>query len=120
MMSKGMIKVICIIMAVLMILSVGAVVLQVFAADEGAVMTFVNPATGDSGSDYYVPAGIAVAAILAVVLCLVLPKLKKKEDFVSVSETKAKPAEKKSAVTEKAEPQIKKVGRNVDRKSDKK
>lgn len=31
MMSKGMVKVICIIMAALMILSVGAVVLQVFA-----------------------------------------------------------------------------------------
>lgn len=120
MMSKGMIKVICIIMAVLMVLSVGAVVLQVFAADEGAVMTFVNPATGDNGSDYYVPAGIAVAAILAVVLCLVLPKLKKKDDSVPASEPKTKPSEKKAAASENAEPQIKRVGRNVDRKGDKK
>ena len=34
MMSRTMVKIICIIMAALMILSVGAVVLQVFAADE--------------------------------------------------------------------------------------
>ena len=37
MMSKGMVKIICIIMAALMILSVGAVVLQVIAVDENAV-----------------------------------------------------------------------------------
>lgn len=79
MMSKKMIRVICIIMAVLMVLSVGAVVLQVVAVDENVYQSFVNPATGDSGSDYYVPAGIAVAAVLAVVLCLVLPKMKKSD-----------------------------------------
>lgn len=37
MMSKTMVKIICIIMAALMVLSVGAVVLQVIAADESAV-----------------------------------------------------------------------------------
>ncbi len=77
MMPKKVIRIICIIMAALMILSVGAVVLQVIAADEGAVLSYVSPETGDSGSDYYVPAGIAVAAILAVILCLFLPKMKK-------------------------------------------
>lgn len=115
MMSKGMIKVICIIMAVLMILSVGAVVLQVFAADE-AIMTFVNPATGDNGSDYYVPAGIAVAAILAVVLCVVLPKLKKKDACVPMPETKAEPVKKVSEQTKKPEPKVRNVGRSVDRR----
>lgn len=81
MMSKKMIKVISIIMAALMLLSVFAVVLQVIAVDEAAAAeAFVNPATGDSDSDYLIPAGIAVAAILAVVICLVLPKMKKKDE----------------------------------------
>ncbi len=77
MMPKGMIKAICIVMAALMILSVVAVVLQVIAADESFVPLAV-PATGDNDSDYLVPAGLGIAALLAVALCLVLPKLKKK------------------------------------------
>lgn len=76
MMPKKMIKIICIIMAALMILSVGAVVLQVFAAD--GVMLLSAPVTGDNDGDYLIPAGIGVLAILAVGVCLVLPKLKKK------------------------------------------
>ena len=81
MMSRKMVKIICIIMAVLMILSVGAVVLQVIAADESAALANVAmvPATGDNDGDYIIPAGVAVAAILAVVVCLVLPKMKKKD-----------------------------------------
>ncbi|MBQ6600058.1 MAG: hypothetical protein IIX36_00285 [Clostridia bacterium] len=43
MMSKKMIKIICIVMAALMILSVVAVALQVFAADEALVQA-VTPA----------------------------------------------------------------------------
>ena len=80
MMSKKMIKVICIIMAVLMVLSVGAVVLQVFAADESLIAANMSvvPATGDNDGDYIIPVTIAVVAILAVGICLVLPKLKKK------------------------------------------
>lgn len=77
MMPKSVIKVICIIMAALMILSVGAVVLQVFAA-ETSLMPLAVPATGDNDADYLIPAGIGVLAILAVGICLVLPKLKKK------------------------------------------
>ncbi len=76
MMSKKMIKIICIIMAALMVLSVFAVCLQVFAL-EGGVMTYV-PVTGDNDGDYIIPATIAVVAVLAVGICLVLPKLKKK------------------------------------------
>ena len=80
MMSKKMVKVICIIMAGLMILSACAVLLQVFAADEAAVISgTVIPDTGDSDMDYIIPAGIAVAAVLAVILCLVLPKMRKKD-----------------------------------------
>ena len=77
MMPKGMVKIICIVMAALMILSVGAVVLQVFAVD-GANVLMATPATGDNDSDYLIPAGLAVAAILVIGVCVVLPKLKKK------------------------------------------
>lgn len=77
MMPKGMIKVICIIMAALMLLSVGAVVLQVFAV-EGIPALAATPATGDNDSDYLVPAGLAVAALLVIGICVVLPKMKKK------------------------------------------
>lgn len=76
MMSKTMIKIICIIMAALMVLSVGAVALQIFAVDE-AYVPAETPVTGDSAADYIIPAGIAVAAALAVIVCLVLPKIKK-------------------------------------------
>ena len=75
-MPKGMIRIICIVMAALMILSVGAVVLQVFAVD--APVALMTPATGDNDSDYLIPAGLAVAALLAIGICVVLPKLKKK------------------------------------------
>lgn len=75
-----MVKIICIVMAALMLLSVGAVVLQVFAVDEvSQTAQTVIPDTGDGLSDYVLPAGIALAAVLAVVICLVLPKIKKKE-----------------------------------------
>ena len=77
MMPKGMIKAICIVMAALMILSVVAVVLQVIAVDENFVPLAV-PATGDNDSDYLIPAGLAVAALLAIGICVALPKLKKK------------------------------------------
>ncbi len=76
MMSKKMIKIICIVMAALMVISVFAVCLQVFAVD-GANWHYV-PVTGDNDGDYIIPATIAVIAVLAVGICLVLPKLKKK------------------------------------------
>lgn len=80
MMNRKMVKIICIVMAALMLLSACAVLLQVFAVDEVAQTTEITvPDTGDGLSDYIVPAGIAVAALLAVILCLVAPKLKKKE-----------------------------------------
>ena len=125
MMSKTMIKIICIIMAVLMVLSVGAVVLQVFAVDEGAVLNYVAPVTGDSGSDYLVPAGIAVAAILAIVLCVVLPKMKK-ADAPEDKQKKSAPVKKtadstvKSKKSASASPKVKTVGRTVKKPVEKK
>ena len=80
MMNRKMVKIICIIMAALMLLSVVAVVLQVFAVDEAVQSeTVMLPDTGDGLTDYVLPAGIAGAAVLAVILCLVVPKLKKEE-----------------------------------------
>jgi hypothetical protein len=76
MMPKSMIKVICVVMAALMILSVVAVLLQVIAVDEA--MLLAMPATGDNDSDYLIPAGLGVAALLAIGICVILPKLKKK------------------------------------------
>lgn len=76
MMPKGMIKAICIVMAALMLLSVVAVVLQVVAVDESALL--MVPATGDNDGDYLIPAGLGVAALLAIIVCIALPKLKKK------------------------------------------
>lgn len=88
MMNRKMVKVICIIMAALMLLSVGAVVLQVFAVDEAAqAQTVVLPDTGDGLSDYVLPAGVAGVAVLAVILCLVVPKLRKEDTEEPEDET---------------------------------
>lgn len=78
MMSKKMIKVISLILAGLMILSALAVLLQVFAADGSGVMAVV-PQTGDNDLDYIVPVALIAAAAVAIIICLILPKLKKKD-----------------------------------------
>lgn len=77
MMSKKAIKIISLVLAVLMILSAVAVLVQVFAADSSAVVASV-PATGDNDLDYAVPAALIAVAVVAAVICLVLPKIKKK------------------------------------------
>ncbi len=80
MMPKAMIKGICIFLAVLMVLSVGAVIVQVIAAEPMAMQAYVAPVTGDNDADYIIPVGIGLLAVLAVGVCLILPKLKKKEE----------------------------------------
>lgn len=80
MMPKKMIKGICIFLAILMILSVGAVVLQVLAVDEINIETYVVPVTGEGFTDVAIPAGIIILALLVVGICVFLPKMKKKED----------------------------------------
>ncbi|MGN1443164.1 MAG: hypothetical protein ACI4XE_04865 [Acutalibacteraceae bacterium] len=75
MMPKKVIRVISIILAGLMVLSVVAVLVNVFAADESAVLCAVP--TGDNDLDYIVPIALIAVAAVAVVLCLVLPKIKK-------------------------------------------
>lgn len=78
MMPKKMIRVISIILAGLMVLSVVAVLVNVFAVDSSAIVAAVP--TGDNDLDYIVPIALIGVAAVAVVLCLVLPKIKKKKD----------------------------------------
>ncbi len=75
MMNKKMIKIICIVLAALMALSCLAVLTQVFAVGAAAPI----PVTGDNDARYVVPIVIAALAVLIVVICLVIPKLKKKD-----------------------------------------
>lgn len=77
MLPKKMIKVICIVLAALMILSCVAVLIQVFASD-ATVITTVAPKTGDNDLDTIVPIVLIVAAVLAIAACLLVPKMKKK------------------------------------------
>lgn len=75
MMPKKMIRIISIVLAGLMILSAVAVLINVFAVDDSAVLCAVP--TGDNDLDYIVPIALIAVAAVAVVLCLVLPKIKK-------------------------------------------
>ena len=79
MMPKPMIKGICIFLAALMVLSVGAVIFQVVAAEPGAAL-MVTPVTGDNDADYIIPIGLALLAVLAIGVCVFLPKMRKNED----------------------------------------
>lgn len=76
MMNKKMIKIICIILAVLMALSCVAVLFQAFAV-EG---TPAIPVMGDNDARYVVPIVIVAVAIIIVAACLILPKMKKKDN----------------------------------------
>ena len=76
MFPKKMVKIICIVLAALMILSGVAVLIQVFAADAGAAAV---PQTGENDLDTIVPIVLIAAAVLAIIACLLLPKLKKKD-----------------------------------------
>ncbi len=80
MMPKPVIKGICIFLAILMVLSVGAIIVQVIAADSMAIRTYVTPVTGDNDADYIIPVGIGLLAVLSVGVCVILPKLRKKEE----------------------------------------
>ncbi len=73
---KKMVKIICVVLAALMLLSGVAVLLQVFAAD--SALLAVSPSTGESDLDKLVPIIVIVAAVMAVLVCLLLPKFKKK------------------------------------------
>lgn len=77
MLPKKAVKIICIILAGLMILSAVAAITGVFAADTEAVVA--SPVTGDNDWAYIAPIALIIVAVLAVVICLILPKLRKKD-----------------------------------------
>lgn len=74
-----MVKVICLVLAALMLLSGVAVLIQVFAVDAAAISTTVTPNTGENDMDTIVPIALIAAAVLAIAACLILPKIKKKK-----------------------------------------
>lgn len=76
MMSRKFVKIMCIILAALMALSGIAVLFTTFAIDENAFA--LTPVTGESNLDTIIPIAILVVAVVAVVVCLVLPKMKNK------------------------------------------
>ncbi len=72
MMSKKFIKIMCIVLAALMALSAVAVLTQVFAVS----------AVPDTGVDDIKPAYLVIGAVLClviIIICIVLPKLRKKD-----------------------------------------
>lgn len=81
MFSKKAIRIICLVLAGLMILTVFiGVVPSLFAVDENALAAVpVLANTGDNDGDYIIPVVLIAAALLAIAVCLVLPKLKKKD-----------------------------------------
>lgn len=78
MLPKKAVKIICIILAALMVLSAVAALTAVFAADAGSIV-HIAPTTGDNDLDYIIPIALIAVAVLAAVICLVLPKIKKKD-----------------------------------------
>lgn len=76
MMNKKAIRIISIILAALMALSVLAVILQVVAVGESYTPL---PATGESNTVYIVAGCVLAAAVLAILGALLIPKFKKKK-----------------------------------------
>ena len=73
MMSRKFIKILCIVLAILMALSGIAVIFSTFAVDGGTVRT------GDNDFDTIIPIAVAIVAVVAVIICVLIPKLKKKD-----------------------------------------
>lgn len=74
MMSKNMVKIICIILAGIMLLSSVAVLTQVFAVGEAI------PVTGDNDMRIILPVVVVALALLIVIICVIMPKLRKKDE----------------------------------------
>ena len=76
MLSKKAIRVIAIVLAALMALSVFAVIFQIVGLDENAVAAAI-PATGESNLPYLIPAIVIGCAVIAILCAVLIPKLKK-------------------------------------------
>ena len=79
MMSKKAIKIICIILAALMAMSVFAVVLQTFAVGSSAFDAAAIPVTGESNWPYIIPAIVIGCAVIAILCAVLIPKIKNKK-----------------------------------------
>ncbi len=77
MLPKKAVRIICIILAGLMILSAFGALVGVFAADSS--ISLAPAPTGDNNADYIVPVALILTALIAVAVCLIIPKLKKKD-----------------------------------------
>ena len=75
MMSKKAIKIICIILAGLMIFSALSVLIQIFAVDENTLMI---PAAGDNAGDFIIPIVVICVAFLATAGAFTAPLIRKK------------------------------------------
>ena len=74
MMSKKAIKIISIVLAAIMALSVLAILLQVVGVGESYRPL---PATGESNTVYIVAGCVIAAAVIAIILAIVIPKIRK-------------------------------------------
>ena len=77
MLSKKAIKIISIVLAAIMALSVLAVLVQVIAIDESSRPL---PVTGESYLPYIIAGCVLAAAVIAIVCVLVIPKIRKKKN----------------------------------------
>ena len=77
MLSKKAIKIISIVLAAIMALSVLAIILQVFGINESYTAL---PATGESNLVYIIVGCVLAAAVIAIVCVIVIPKIKKKKN----------------------------------------
>lgn len=68
------IRIVAIILCAVMVLSVVTVAITAFAADAAVAM---SPETGSGNTTIWIVGAVAVA-LLAIVACIVLPKMKKK------------------------------------------
>ena len=77
MMNKKAIRIIAVVLAVIMALSVLAIILQVFGINESYTAL---PATGESNLVYIIVGCVLAAAVIAIVCVIVIPKIKKKKN----------------------------------------
>ena len=76
-MNKKAIRIIAVVLAIIMALSVLAIILQVFGIDENYTAL---PMTGESNLVYIIVGCVLAAAIIAIICVIVIPKIKKKKN----------------------------------------
>ena len=76
-MNKKAIRIIAVVLAVIMALSVLAIILQVFGIDERYTAL---PVTGESNLVYIIVGCVLAAAVIAILCVIVIPKIKKKKN----------------------------------------